>query len=55
MKLSPFRTGGWVRKGTPSMAFGSRTLQELDPLCIGQNVQEVIECDLAAENDARAL
>ena len=24
-------------------------------MCIGQNVQEVIECDLAAENDARAL
>lgn len=34
---------------------GFPNLQELDPLRIGQNVQEIIECDLAAENEARAL
>ena len=34
---------------------GSPNLQELDPLRIGQNVQEIIECDLAAETEARAL
>jgi bacterioferritin len=34
---------------------GFPNLQELDPLRIGQNVQEVIECDLAAEREARAL
>lgn len=34
---------------------GFPNLQVLDPLRIGQNVQEVIECDLAAEHDARAL
>ncbi|GJE73974.1 MULTISPECIES: bacterioferritin [Methylorubrum] len=34
---------------------GFPNLQELDPLKIGQNVQEIIECDLAAENGARAL
>ena len=34
---------------------GFPNLQELDPLKIGQNVQEIIECDLAAENEARAL
>lgn len=34
---------------------GFPNLQELDPLRIGQNVQEVIECDLAAEVEARAL
>jgi bacterioferritin len=30
-------------------------LQVLDPLRIGQNVKEVIECDLKAEVEARAL
>ncbi|WP_275586874.1 ferritin-like domain-containing protein, partial [Serratia marcescens] len=34
---------------------GFPNLQELDPLRIGQNVQEIIESDLAAENEARAL
>ena len=34
---------------------GFPNLQELDALRIGQNVQEIIECDLAAENEARAL
>ncbi|MCK0196433.1 bacterioferritin [Ancylobacter sp. 6x-1] len=34
---------------------GFPNLQVLDPLRIGQNVKEVIECDLAAEIDARAL
>ncbi len=34
---------------------GFPNLQVLDPLRIGQNVQEVIECDLAAEHDARNL
>ncbi|KMO30245.1 bacterioferritin [Methylobacterium variabile] len=34
---------------------GFPNLQELDPLRIGQNVQEIIECDLAAEVDARSL
>ena len=34
---------------------GFPNLQELDPLRIGQTVQEIIECDLAAENEARAL
>ncbi|MEZ2144895.1 bacterioferritin [Bradyrhizobium sp. DN5] len=30
-------------------------MQVLDPLRIGQNVKEIIECDLAAEMSARAL
>ncbi|TGE02243.1 bacterioferritin [Methylobacterium nonmethylotrophicum] len=34
---------------------GFPNLQELDPLRIGQNVQEIIECDLSAEVDARSL
>lgn len=34
---------------------GFPNLQELDPLRIGQNVQEIIECDLAAEVEARSL
>jgi bacterioferritin len=34
---------------------GFPNMQVLDPLRIGQNVQEIIECDLAAEMDARAL
>ncbi|ALA17936.1 MULTISPECIES: bacterioferritin [Chelatococcus] len=34
---------------------GHPNLQVLDPLRIGQSVQEVIECDLAAEVEARAL
>jgi bacterioferritin len=34
---------------------GHPNLQYLDPLRIGQTVQEIIECDLAAENEARAL
>mgnify|MGYP001282456570 FL=1 len=34
---------------------GHPNLQVLDPLRIGQSVKEVIECDLAAEIDARAL
>ena len=34
---------------------GFPNLQELNPLRIGENVQEVLEVDLAAEYDARAL
>jgi bacterioferritin len=34
---------------------GFPNLQVLDPLRIGQNVQEIIECDLAGEHEARAL
>jgi bacterioferritin len=30
-------------------------MQVLDPLRIGQTIKEVIECDLAAEHDARNL
>jgi len=30
-------------------------MQVLDPLRIGQNVKEIIECDLAAEHSARNL
>ena len=30
-------------------------MQVLDPLRIGQSVKEVMECDLAAEVDARSL
>jgi bacterioferritin len=34
---------------------GSPNMQVLDPLRIGQNVKEIIECDLATEISARAL
>lgn len=34
---------------------GFPNLQVLDPLRIGQNVKEIIECDLAAEVEARSL
>ena len=34
---------------------GHPNLQTLDPLRIGQNVKEILECDLAAEFSARAL
>jgi bacterioferritin len=34
---------------------GFPNLQVLDPLRIGQNVKEIIECDLASEISARAL
>lgn len=34
---------------------GFPNMQNLDPLRIGENVKEVIECDLAAEVEARAL
>ncbi|WP_020186512.1 bacterioferritin [Methylopila sp. 73B] len=34
---------------------GFPNMQVLDPLRIGQTVKEVLECDLAAENEARAL
>ena len=34
---------------------GFPNLQVLDPLRIGQNVKEMLECDLAAEVSARAL
>jgi bacterioferritin len=34
---------------------GFPNMQVLDPLHIGQNVKEVLECDLAAEVSARAL
>ena len=34
---------------------GFPNMQVLDPLRIGQNVREIIDCDLAAEMNARAL
>ena len=34
---------------------GFPNMQVLDPLRIGQNVKEILECDLAAEQSARAL
>jgi bacterioferritin len=34
---------------------GFPNMQVLDPLRIGQTVKEVLECDLQAEFDARAL
>ena len=34
---------------------GFPNLQELDPLKIGQSVEEIIRCDLSAEEGARAL
>ncbi len=34
---------------------GFPNMQVLDPLRIGQNVKEIIACDLAAEIDARSL
>ncbi len=34
---------------------GFPNIQTLDPLKIGQTVKEVMECDLAAEHDARNL
>jgi bacterioferritin len=34
---------------------GHPNMQSLNPLRIGQNVKEIIECDLAAENEARTL
>src|SRR5437762_6303983 len=34
---------------------GFPNMQVLDPLLIGQNVKEILDCDLQAEVDARAL
>src|SRR5829696_10563273 len=34
---------------------GFPNMQVLDPLQIGQNVQEILECDLRAEHGARDL
>jgi bacterioferritin len=34
---------------------GFPNMQVLDPLRIGQSIQEILECDLAAEYDARTL
>ena len=34
---------------------GHPNMQSINALRIGESVQEIIECDLAAENDARAL
>jgi bacterioferritin len=34
---------------------GHPNLQKLDPLRIGQTVRETLDCDLAAEHDARKL
>ncbi len=34
---------------------GHPNLQRLDPLRIGQSARETLDCDLAAENDARTL
>ena len=34
---------------------GFPNMQVLDPLRIGQNVKEILDCDLAAEHEARSL
>ena len=34
---------------------GHPNLQKLDPLRIGQNLRETLDCDLAGEHDARTL
>jgi bacterioferritin len=34
---------------------GFPNMQVLDPLRIGQNIKEILECDLAAEHEARSL
>ncbi len=34
---------------------GFPNMQKIDPLMIGQNVKEILECDLKAEYSARAL
>jgi bacterioferritin len=34
---------------------GFPNMQVLDPLRIGQNIKEILECDLAAEHEAREL
>ena len=34
---------------------GFPNLQVLDPLRIGQSIKEILECDLAAEHEARSL
>lgn len=34
---------------------GFPNLQELDPLRIGQSIEEILDCDLAAEVEARTL
>ena len=34
---------------------GFPNMQHIDPLMIGQNIKEVLECDLKAEYSARAL
>jgi bacterioferritin len=34
---------------------GFPNMQVLDPLRIGQNIKEILDCDLAAEHEARAL
>lgn len=34
---------------------GHPNMQSLNPLRVGQNVKEIIDCDLAAENEARTL
>jgi bacterioferritin len=34
---------------------GFPNLQVLDPLRIGQNIKEILDCDLAAEHEARSL
>jgi bacterioferritin len=34
---------------------GYPNMQSINPLRIGESVQEIIDCDLAAENEARAL
>jgi bacterioferritin len=34
---------------------GFPNMQHIDPLMIGQNIKEILECDLKAEYSARAL
>ena len=40
---------------TSDILEGHPNLQKLDPLRIGQTPKETLECDLAAEQEARAL
>jgi bacterioferritin len=47
----------WRKESIERIIFldGFPNMQVLDPLHIGQNVKEVLDCDLAAELHARAL
>ena len=56
------QTSGWLQLALYVVALAAITkpmglylMQVLDPLHIGQNVKEVLDCDLQAEYSARAL